>query len=58
MDKVDQQYLNELSMGSQSATKNAYNVHFKIASMIEDDMPVCIINLVKPYQLSLSGNTC
>ena len=42
MDKVDQQYLNELSMESTSAAKNAYNVHFKDSGMVEGDMSVCI----------------
>ena len=42
MDKVDAQYLNELSMGvSGSSASSAYNVHFRVAGIAEDDMPVC-----------------
>ena len=42
MDKVDAQYLNELSMGSSgSSASSAYNVHFRVAGIAEDDMPVC-----------------
>ena len=42
MDKVDQQYLNELSMGSENSAKNAYNVTVRDSGMVEDDMPVSV----------------
>ena len=40
MDKVDQHYLNELSMGVSDSIGNAYNVHFKETGLCEDDMTV------------------
>ena len=46
MDKVDAQYLNELSMGSGgSSASSAYNVHFRVAGIAEDDMPVCKLQI-------------
>lgn len=45
MDKVDQQYLNELSMGSESSAKNAYNVYFRDSGMTEEEMPVRYLHI-------------
>lgn len=51
MDKVDQKYLNELSLGSEASARNAYNVAVKDAGMKEEDMPVRLFILPGRFTL-------